>query len=144
MTRRWCWLLPAVLLNACILLPGTVTTVDPTLPAAQAATPLAPSCGPGSPDNKSAGTLDGSALRLLIWNVHKVTEHGSLEDLRRFSANADLILIQEALLTPTLMNAAGPHQVFAVGFDGLSDTSGVLTASRVAPVAGCSLQSAVH
>jgi endonuclease/exonuclease/phosphatase (EEP) superfamily protein YafD len=99
-----------------------------------------PSCDSGLLDNKNAGTLDASALRLLNWNVHKVTEDGSLDDLRRFSANADLVLIQEALLTSTLLDAAGLHHVFGVGFEGLNDTSGVLTASRIAPVTGCSLQ----
>lgn len=137
MTQRWCWLLPALLLNGCILLPPRATTVEP---AAHAAGPVAPTCGPDLPDNKSAGTLDASALRLLNWNVHKVTERGSLEDLRRFSANADLVLIQEALLMPALLNAAGPHHVFGAGFSGLRDISGVLTASRTAPVTGCSLQ----
>ena len=56
-------------------------------------------CGAAVPAVAGAEALDGTALRVLAWNLHKNDDPGWHTDLARFAAESDLLLIQEAALT---------------------------------------------
>ena len=62
-------------------------------------------------------------------------------DLQRFGANADLILLQEAVRDSHTFDAIEPayHLSFAKGYQRNQSTTGVLTASKIRPLAQCSL-----
>ena len=94
----------------------------------------------------TGNALDPQGFRLTTWNIHKEADHGWEQDLARFARANDVILIQEAALLPslsTLFSGAGLRWVMASSF--LYDTQdiGVITASRVSPVASC-IQRAVE
>jgi len=90
--------------------------------------------------------LDPQGFRVTTWNIHKEADYGWEQDLARLAGVDDVILIQEAALLPslsTLLSGAGLRWVMASSF--LYDTQdiGVITASRVSPVASC-IQRAVE
>ena len=90
--------------------------------------------------NAPSGGLDPSAIRLVTWNIHKQGDRGWQRDLRRFSDDSDLVLLQETVLDPPLrdiMDAERMRFVMASSFIASGIDIGVLTASRVAPVANC-------
>jgi endonuclease/exonuclease/phosphatase (EEP) superfamily protein YafD len=88
-----------------------------------------------------AYALNGQAIRILNWNIQKSTQTGWVEDLRRLSIGADLVLLQEATLEAELRKKmeGENHAVFAPGYTTEEYSSGVLTASKVAPQAHCTL-----
>jgi endonuclease/exonuclease/phosphatase (EEP) superfamily protein YafD len=84
--------------------------------------------------------LDPHALRVLTWNIHKEGDAGWERDLAQFSAANDLILLQEAVLSPALLDLLETHHLrFTMASSFLyQDTDvGVLTAARVPPVTSC-------
>jgi len=90
----------------------------------------------------AAQGLDLSRMRLLNWNTQKNTNAAMQADMRRLAGDADLILLQEALhrskeafasLDDTL------HWSFSPGYQTAKFSTGVMTASRVKPLAQCSL-----
>ena len=88
----------------------------------------------------SAGVLDRSPFRVLIWNIHKQSDPGWQGDLASFAAVNDVVLLQETVLDLALrriVDSAGLRWVMASSF--LYDESdvGVLTATRVPPAASC-------
>lgn len=89
----------------------------------------------------SQGTaIDASAIRLLTWNVHKQEDEGWDRDLARFAAATDILLLQEVTLTEPiaqLLQSADMRWVMASSFIYREHDIGVLTATRVAPVANC-------
>lgn len=84
--------------------------------------------------------LPGPLLRVLSWNLHKNGDRGWDNDLARFAAASDLLLIQEATLTDGLRTV-----LVQAGFDGLLGSAfaldgretGVLSAARVRPAGAC-------
>ena len=106
--------------------------------AAQAARAIAatPDAGKGNEGN----ALEPNAIRLLTWNIHKEDDAGWQQDLARFANSNDVLLLQEATLLDSLRDIienAGLHWVLASSFIYGSIDIGVLTASRVVPVASC-------
>ena len=88
----------------------------------------------------AAGALDGQAFRTLVWNIHKEADVGWDRDLAQFAAASDVVLLQETALTLPLRNAlegAGLRWVLASSFMYDADDIGVLTATRIAPLASC-------
>ena len=84
--------------------------------------------------------LDPASLRLFTWNIHKQGDRGWQQDLRAFSANYDVVLLQETVLDARLQRAigdAGLNWVMASSFLYEDIDTGVLTASRVEPLATC-------
>ena len=84
--------------------------------------------------------LDPRAIRLLSWNIHKQSDPGWQRDLREFGERNDLVLLQESVLDPPLRNVIdgeGFRWVMASSFLESGIDIGVLTASRIAPVANC-------
>lgn len=90
--------------------------------------------------NPKSPALDPHSIRLLTWNIHKQDDAGWQEDLRRFTTENDLVLLQEIVLDQGIRNiieGAGLQWAMASSFlDGEIDI-GVLTAARIAPVATC-------
>ncbi|TQV69671.1 endonuclease/exonuclease/phosphatase family protein [Exilibacterium tricleocarpae] len=84
-----------------------------------------------------------SGINLLNWNLQKGSQPGWETQLRALSRHRDLLLIQEAVndngLTEPL--AYHRHRHFAPGYHTGSQQTGVLTASRVAPLDRCNLAS---
>lgn len=107
-----------------------IFTPLPCVGVIQSATPAA-----------DVGRLPGAQLRVLSWNLHKNDDPGWDADLARFAAESDLLLIQEAALTPALratLDASGHAHWALAGAWGLGGVeTGVLSASRVAPLAAC-------
>jgi endonuclease/exonuclease/phosphatase (EEP) superfamily protein YafD len=88
----------------------------------------------------SAPRLDPAAIRLLTWNIHKEDDAGWQQDLARFTANSDIVLLQEATLEGPLLETldrARMRFVMASSFLRAETDVGVLTATRIPPRASC-------
>ena len=84
--------------------------------------------------------MPGPTVRVLSWNLHKNEDPGWDDDLARFAAASDLLLIQEASLTAALQRAlatAGYDWLLASSFTLNDHETGVLNAARVRPVSAC-------
>jgi endonuclease/exonuclease/phosphatase (EEP) superfamily protein YafD len=84
--------------------------------------------------------LDPHAIRMISWNIHKQADPGWQRDLADFGERNDLVLLQELVLDPPLrhvIDAEGFRWVMASSFLESGVDIGVLTASRIAPVANC-------
>jgi endonuclease/exonuclease/phosphatase (EEP) superfamily protein YafD len=91
-------------------------------------------------DGSAGGALDRRLLRLLVWNIHKQGDSGWERDLSVFAAASDVMLLQETVLQPPLrdiLDGSGLRWVMASSFLLGADDIGVLTATRIAPVASC-------
>jgi endonuclease/exonuclease/phosphatase (EEP) superfamily protein YafD len=135
------------LLAACITLTADprALTWQPTgiIPAqtlrCPAALQLARSARPAAAVG-AADALDPDAMRLVTWNIHKQGDAGWQDDLGRFAAAADVLLLQETTLEDSLqqiLRRADLRWVMASSFIYGSLDIGVLTATRVVPVAAC-------
>jgi endonuclease/exonuclease/phosphatase (EEP) superfamily protein YafD len=89
------------------------------------------------------GTLDPRGIRIASWNVHKEGDHGWQSDLGRLLDGSDVLLLQEAAVSPELravIERGGVSWVLASAFEYLGAEYGVLTATRVAPADACTLR----
>ena len=87
--------------------------------------------------------LDPRAIRIISWNIHKQADAGWLRDLRRFAAQSDVVLLQEAVLDPPirrLIDGEGFEWAMGSSFEFAGADIGVMTASRVAPLDVCTLR----
>jgi endonuclease/exonuclease/phosphatase (EEP) superfamily protein YafD len=101
-------------------------------------------CRPEHPNAPlpGAATLD-PPIRLVSWNIHKQADAGWQEDLRAFVARSDVVLLQEAVLDDPIRRALddeGLAFTMASSFGFAGYDIGVLTASRVRPLAACTLR----
>jgi endonuclease/exonuclease/phosphatase (EEP) superfamily protein YafD len=90
--------------------------------------------------SSASGGLDPQGIRIVSWNIHKQADAGWQNDLSSFSSESDLVLLQEIVLdTPLreLVQAARLRWVMASSFLQSGIDIGVLTASRVPPIASC-------
>ena len=137
------------LLAACVTLtadPRALTwqpagIVVQTLPCA-AASQLARSTQASGPAG-GVDALDPEAIRLLTWNIHKQDDAGWQDDLGRFAAATDVLLLQEATLQDALqeiLRRADLRWVMASSFIYGAVDIGVLTATRAVPAASCTLR----
>jgi endonuclease/exonuclease/phosphatase (EEP) superfamily protein YafD len=91
-------------------------------------------------EGDAADALDRRPLRLLVWNIHKQADSGWERDLSGFAAASDVMLLQETVLQPPLrdiLDHSGLRWVLASSFLLGADDIGVLTATRIAPIASC-------
>jgi endonuclease/exonuclease/phosphatase (EEP) superfamily protein YafD len=91
-------------------------------------------------EGEAAGAMDHRPLRLLVWNIHKQGDFGWERDLSGFAAASDVMLLQETVLQPALrdiLDNSGLRWVMASSFLLGADDNGVLTATRIAPIASC-------
>lgn len=93
--------------------------------------------------NPIAGRTTAAApdtIRLVSWNIHKEEDHGWEADLARLSRNNEVVLLQEVSLRSTvqaILQNTGLQWILASSFIVDSADVGVLTATRVVPVANC-------
>jgi endonuclease/exonuclease/phosphatase (EEP) superfamily protein YafD len=90
--------------------------------------------------DRAARGLDPASFRLLTWNIHKQGDRGWQQDLSAFAAGSDVLLLQETVLDASLqqmIDDAGMRWVMASSFIYANIDTGVLTASRVEPLASC-------
>ena len=80
-------------------------------------------------------------MRLVNWNTHKNSDAAMQADINRLASGADLLLLQEAVRNSRAFRDINDqfHWSFAPGFERASLSTGVMTASRVRPLASCSL-----
>jgi len=91
-------------------------------------------------EGETADALDRRPLRLLVWNIHKQGDSGWERDLSAFATASDVVLLQETVLRPPLrdiLEDSGLGWVMASSFLLGADDIGVLTATRIAPIASC-------
>jgi endonuclease/exonuclease/phosphatase (EEP) superfamily protein YafD len=87
--------------------------------------------------------LDSNGFSLLSWNIQKGMRYGWEEDFRRLSYHKDLLIIQEAYLTDTmirLLQEMYHHWDLALSFEYRDNKTGVLTASKVEPSFLCTFR----
>jgi endonuclease/exonuclease/phosphatase (EEP) superfamily protein YafD len=94
-----------------------------------------------APDRRDGvKSVDPRSLRLLTWNIHKEGDSGWQRDLSTFAAASDVVLLQETVLGPALrgiLGDAGLSWVMASSFVFEDNDVGVLTATRIEPLASC-------
>lgn len=91
-------------------------------------------------NGSAIAALEARPLRLLTWNIHKEGDAGWQYDLSSFAATTDVLLLQETVLDAQLrgiLDDGGLRWVMASSFMYDADDVGVLTASRIAPLASC-------
>jgi endonuclease/exonuclease/phosphatase (EEP) superfamily protein YafD len=86
-------------------------------------------------------SLDQTRMRLLNWNMQKNTDANIQADLTRLANDVDLILLQESVRNSAAFADLDPafHWSFSPGYQRADVSTGVVTASRVKPLAQCSL-----
>lgn len=87
--------------------------------------------------------LDPTTISLLGWNIYKGQREGWEKDLLEFSTQADIILLQEALLDDALKQVFDDQEMFwslnnAFRYKGRE--AGVLIASKVQPLSQCGMR----
>ncbi len=86
-----------------------------------------------------ADAFDPAAIRVLSWNIHKLQHADLPADLAKLATKHDLILLQEAVLQPSMREALeneGFSWQMADAFTIKGLDRGVLVAARIAPVDG--------
>jgi len=92
------------------------------------------------PPSPAGVALDPARIRVLTWNIHKEDDPGWEEDLARFAAANDIVLLQEATLIDPLqrvLQGADLDWVMASSFIYRDVDIGVLSAARAPFVAHC-------
>jgi len=84
--------------------------------------------------------LDADHIRIATWNVQKKHGRDWRRDYDELAGDSDLVLMQEAPLTAAASSdfAAGRHWSFVPGHQVRGGVTGVLTLSRIEPLARCS------
>ena len=134
-------LLTALLVSSCVVLTTLPRAIvqEPDGSLVVRSIPCA-SSAPAVGATTARDAFDPDAIRVLSWNIHKQGDSGWDRDLTRFAADADLLLLQEAVLSPPLREIlAFEHLRFTMASSFLYEDIdiGVLSAARVTPVAVC-------
>ena len=111
-------------------------TTQPCLAAPQLARAVPVSMAPGQ-------ALDTRLLRIVSWNLHKGEDDGWQADLARFAEGYDLLLLQEAVLSPAVrgvLERSGHGWRMAGAFAYNGEERGVMVAARVRPIDACTLR----
>jgi endonuclease/exonuclease/phosphatase (EEP) superfamily protein YafD len=90
---------------------------------------------------QAARGLDPQNIRLLNWNIQKAGHPALPADLAMLMVDVDLGTFQEARLQAEPVDALAnySHAIFAQGYTTASQTTGVLTVSKTAPLSHCQL-----
>ena len=91
----------------------------------------------------SAHELDSNNITLLNWNIYKGEKKNWAKDFRQLSKGQDLVIIQEARLSPKVketLKEQSIHWTLNTGFVVNDEATGVLTGSRVKAVSSCGLR----
>lgn len=89
----------------------------------------------------TAAGLDAGNISLLSWNIQKGWTHQWRDDLAAMGAGRELVLIQEAVMGPGLVDPIldTKHWAFAPGYQTGVQMSGVMTLSSSPPLTQCNL-----
>lgn len=90
-----------------------------------------------------AGSLDPRTIRLASWNLHKEADKGWQSDLEGLMRQSDLLLIQEAEVSPgfrAVVEHGGFSWLLSSAFEYQGAEYGVLTATRVPAGTACTLR----
>lgn len=136
----------ALIIGACAAVPTQERLLSPQ-PDGQVAVSAQPctaerALSPGPAPHRAAA-LDGQALRVLSWNLHKAADRGWDTDLARFADQHDLLLLQEAVMVAPLravLDRTGHDWQMAGAFSLSGLERGVMTAARVPAFDGCTLR----
>jgi endonuclease/exonuclease/phosphatase (EEP) superfamily protein YafD len=91
----------------------------------------------------AADALGTRPLRIASWNLHKGEDEGWQADLSRYAREHDILLLQEAVLSPPVrevLERAGHSWRMAGAFAYNGEERGVLVAARVRPLDACTLR----
>lgn len=91
---------------------------------------------------RASEALDGRALRILSWNIHKATRTDLPRDLQRYATENDILLLQEAVLKAPVRDVLvreGYGWQMARAFAVSGRERGVVIAARVSPMDGQAL-----
>jgi endonuclease/exonuclease/phosphatase (EEP) superfamily protein YafD len=93
------------------------------------------------PIRETAAKLDPANIRLLNWNIQKGKQLGWQSDLYSMASDSQLVLMQEAVLDPEMVNPErlASYWSFAPGTRQNDTLTGVLTLSSIAPLTHCNL-----
>jgi endonuclease/exonuclease/phosphatase (EEP) superfamily protein YafD len=143
MLRRWLAVASAVTLAGCVVVPARQHAL--VLEAAGSVAQRELACAAMAAESPAAApeTLDPRGIRIASWNVHKEADNGWQSDLGRLIDGSDVVLLQEAQVSPELravIERGGLSWMLASAFEYLGAEYGVLTATRVAPAAACTLR----
>ena len=133
----------ALMMSACVTLTELPRAIVQSSDGRVAVRSIPCAVDGGAPtlDRTSArDALDPDAIRVLSWNIHKQGDAGWNADLARFATGADLVLLQEAVLTPALVEILDGERFgfsMASSFIYRDVDYGVLSAARVTPLAAC-------
>lgn len=99
-----------------------------------------PSSVAAANEDGKASALDPSRVTVASWNIHKQQDRGWREELGRLSEQSDVLLLQEAALTPELSTALVEGRyawilASSFAFDGTD--FGVMIAARIRPIFFC-------
>lgn len=87
--------------------------------------------------------INSDGFRLVSWNMFKGKKQGWTEDFKRLAENTDILVLQEAYLSPSLRSLLN-HQTYnwdmTTAFEHRDIESGVLTASRISPNFMCTFR----
>jgi len=143
-TRCCCLMLLPLLLAGCVTLTAEPRALlqrsDGTVQVQSLACARTVSLAAADRTAPRATGLDPAAIRILTWNIHKQGDRGWQDDLRTFLADSDVLLLQETVLDATLqqmIDDARMRWVMASSFIYANIDTGVLTASRIEPLASC-------
>ncbi|MCL9782154.1 endonuclease/exonuclease/phosphatase family protein [Vibrio sp. S4M6] len=92
-------------------------------------------------ENSDSQPIDNNGkINVLVWNIYKQNRDNWQQALARFSANTQLILLQESSLTPELEKWIADDNKFAIqvdAFKAFKVPAGVLSLSTSAPFFAC-------
>jgi endonuclease/exonuclease/phosphatase (EEP) superfamily protein YafD len=128
----------AAALASCAMAPPPARLVRPGPHGALVDAGVAACPPPSRPEGDGSAPLRGGVLRVASWNLHKAGDDGWEQDLRALAQASDLLLLQEAVLTPEVrrvVEGAGHSWRMAWAF---SDVPlGVMIAARSVPMTAC-------
>jgi endonuclease/exonuclease/phosphatase (EEP) superfamily protein YafD len=135
-------LLMAVVAGGCVIVPERQHALVLTSDGTVAQRPMR--CGdPPAALAAQVGALDPRTIRLASWNLHKQADQGWQSDLERLMRESDLLLIQEAEVSPVfraVVERGGFSWLLSSAFEYQGAEYGVLTATRVTPGTACTLR----
>ncbi|MBD1575064.1 MULTISPECIES: endonuclease/exonuclease/phosphatase family protein [Vibrio] len=93
-----------------------------------------------SSENQSSPIDKQGELNVLVWNIHKQGDQGWQQALQEYSSQSNLMLLQEASLTPELNQWIGEQAwgaSYVNAFKAFGVSAGVLNLSDALPIKAC-------
>jgi len=148
---RFCLVVLLLLTAGCVSIPAQTRLVSDTTDTSieTVAEPASAECtleniqvalvNPARPQQ----SLDPEKISIINWNIYKAQEDNWADDFKTFIKGQDLVLIQEAVNRPDiieLLQDRQPYWQLNTGFYYEGSEAGVLTASSVPAIFSCGLR----